>query len=1018
MKKSVVYLLICLGILFSENLLAQHRMLSGIVSDPQGLPLTGVNIAVQGTTNGVISDMDGKYAINVAKEETLNFTYIGYLPVAVKVGTSTTINVTLQENITALQEVVAIGYGTLKSSQVTSSITKLGSESLEDRPVARIDQAIQGKMAGVYVQEVSGSPGKAMSVKVRGTGSINYGTAPLYVVDGFPISGDLNSISPADIESIEVLKDAASAAIYGSRGANGVVLITTRTGKKGKISIDLDVSFGFQKRFSKVDVLNRDEYIEYAIEERTNTYKYIGGNPNIPEDQRTPPHQYAIDPLWRSNPSSFPDNDWQDLISRTAPVQNYSLAVSGGSDKVKYFISGNYMDQQGILLNTDYNRLAFRSNVEVEANKYFTFGLNILGSMSDRNDPDTDSNQGPVSRSIVMAPIVGIDQQNVNGGMYYYHAGFFLNPITLLEEVENVSKNSELLSNVYANFNILDNLVLRSTFGMNLINGRGQYFKTLNINRSNPSFGTESSSYRKNYLTENTLNYNLEKEKWALNLLGGYTYQREYYEESSLSKSGYPDDDIKTLNAATKLDSGSSSAEEWSLISYLARANFSYLNRYMLTASIRHDGSSRFGNKNRWGTFPSVSGGWVVSNENFMQAVSGKISNLKLRASYGVVGSNNIGNYSATGIMSGGNYTFNNTPVGGYLPGNFSNADLGWEKTLTTDVGVDIGFINNRLNVSLDYYLANTRDLLLNVPIPQITGFSSALQNIGKIQNTGVELELLSKNLTGEFKWSTNFNISYNKNEVKQLGLDGSPIYGSNSGFIITKTEIGEPVGYYYLYKTDGLFKDEEDCIKNKTMSFANKNPQPGDVKYKDMDGNGIIDENDKTKVGKNNPDFTWGVTNTFSYKGFDLSVFIDGVSECQLINMAKKETTQSRGNVRGYWRDRWRSVENPGNGIVPRACTTDNLTTPSDWWLESGKFWRIRNINLAYSLPKSVINKIPQISGLRIYATVDNVYMHDNYNHMAQNAPISNSSLTPGVDYDSGYPLARTFQFGVNIKF
>lgn len=1001
---------------FSQNTNAQNILVRGVVSEASGEPIIGVNVVVKGTTEGTISNIDGQYSISANQGEILVFSFIGYESKEVLVETNA-INVVLNENTVALQEVVAIGYGKLKSSQVTSSITKIKSEDIADRPVSRIDQAMQGKIAGVYIQETSGSPGKALNVKIRGTGSINYGASPLYVVDGFPISGDLNSISPSDIESIEVLKDAASAAIYGSRGANGVVLITTKGGKKGKPVIDLNISYGIQNRFSKVDVLNRDEYINYAIEERTNSYIYNGGDLSVLESQRDN-YKYAIDPLWRTDPSSFPDHDWQDLISRTAPVQNYGVSVSGAGEKSKYFVSANYLDQAGIILKSDYKRLSFRSNIEVEASNFLTLGLNLQTSYSERNDPDTDSSQGPISRSILLAPIVGLDQQTVKGGNYYYHAHFFLNPIALTQEVDNNSKGNNYLGNIYATMNILENLSFRSSFGANITNYFDKYYKKSNVNRGNPSYGSVGNSIRKNILTENTIDYDLTKDKWSLSLLGGFTYQNEYFENSSLQKSDFPDDEIRTLNAGTKIDSGTNSATEWNLISYLARANFTYLDRYILTTSIRHDGSSRFGKNNKWGTFPSFSAGWLLSEEDFLKNSAEFISNLKIRASYGVVGNNNIGDFSSIGLLGNSNYIFNGDKEGGYAPDSFSNPDLGWEKTQTTDIGIDFGFVNNRINLSLDYYVANTKDLLLNVPIPQVTGFATALQNIGKIQNKGFEIELMTKNLVGEFSWSTNFNLAYNDNKVKQLGPDGSPIIGYSSDFPITKTEIGESIGYYYLFETDGLFKDEEDCRVNKNMSYANKNPQPGDIKYKDVNDDGIIDENDRKNVGSNTPKVTWGLSNSFSYKGIELSVFIDGISKASLINLGKKETTQSRGNVRGYWRDRWMSMEQPGNGKVPRAATTDNLTTPSDWWLEDASFWRIRNINLSYTLPRKLMNKIAFVNSCRFYLSVDNVYMHDHYNHMSQNAPFSNSNLTPGVDYDSGYPLARTYQIGINVKF
>lgn len=392
-------ILITLVFLFPVLVFSQN-IIQGLIVDVNNEPLIGVNVVVKGETIGTISDIDGRYSIETEHGKTLLFSYIGFETIEIEV-TSNIINVILKENITTLDEVVAIGYGTIKNSRITGALSRVDSDQIDKRPVARLDQAIQGKIPGVYVQETSGSPGRSLNVRVRGIGSINYGTAPLYVVDGYPISGDLNSITPSDIASIEVLKDAASAAIYGSRGSNGVVLITTKRGGKGKAVVDLNVSYGIQNRFSKVDVLNRDEYIEYAIEERTNSYIYNGGDLSVPEDKRQN-YQYAIDPVWRSNPTSLPDHDWQDLISRPAPLQNYSLSVTGGNDNSKYFISANYFDQEGILIESNYKRLSFRANGEISTNKYLTVGLNLSTNITERNDPETDTNQGPVSRSIVM----------------------------------------------------------------------------------------------------------------------------------------------------------------------------------------------------------------------------------------------------------------------------------------------------------------------------------------------------------------------------------------------------------------------------------------------------------------------------------------------------------------------------------------------------------------------------------------------------------------------------------------
>lgn len=1001
----------------NENYNQSRITVVGIITDSDGNALAGVSILEKNTVNGTISDTDGRYTLNVPEDAILVFSFVGMETAEIAVNRQTNINIRLIQSVLSLDDVVVVGYGKLRNNQISSSISRVTSSEIADRPVARIDQAIQGKIAGIQVQEISGSPGRSLSVLVRGNNSINYGSSPLYVVDGFPISGNLDNISPGDIQSIEVLKDAASASIYGSRGSNGVILITTKSGNKGKNVIELDSYFGLQTRFSKVDVLNKAEYLEYAIEERTNSYLYSGGDPSVPEDQRHN-YKFAIDPLWRTNPESFPDHDWQALVDRVAPIHSYTLSASGGTDRLKYFISNNYFDQQGIILNSNYKRYSARANVEANINKYLTLGINLSASTSKRNDPDTDTNQGPISRSILVAPIVGINEQTVDGGYYYYHAHFFLNPIALAKEVVNESKDNNFISNVYGEISILKNLKLRSSFGTNILSHNNDYYKNNNVNRGTGSVANSSNSYRQNYLTENTLTYDLSEDDFTLNLLGGFTYQEENYKYLYLAKTGFPDDEIKTLNAGTVLSSGTSTAEKWSIISYLSRANLSFKDKYIFTASIRRDGSSRFGKDNRWGFFPSASIGWILSDEPFMNFTKDAISNLKLRASYGVVGNNNIGNYSSIGLMSSTNYIIGTNKLGGYSPSSFSNSNLGWERTSTIDAGVDMGFIKNRINLTFDYYISNTNDLLLQVQIPQITGFGTALQNIGKVQNKGIELELLTKNLVGVFSWTTSFNISHNRNEVKELGPDKSPIISYSNGFPLTITRIGDPIGSYYMFETDGVFKDQEDVEENGSMAYISPNPSPGDLKYKDQNNDGLIDAVDKVIVGHNNPDFFWGLTNTFEYKGFSLSLFMDGQWGNKLLNLGKKETTQSRGNVRGYWRDRWRSEEQPGNGRVPRAVTTENLTTPSDWWLEDASFWRIRSINFGYNIPEAFIIKIPGISGLRIYSGIDNVYMYDHYNHMAQTAAYANSNLLPGLDYDSGYPLATTYKVGINIKF
>ncbi|RAJ91028.1 TonB-linked SusC/RagA family outer membrane protein [Larkinella arboricola] len=1006
------FLSVVLGILLSGSVYSQSLTVRGKVTRENGESLPGVTILIKGTLKGVVSDAEGAYQITASKGDMLQFSYIGYNSVQ-KTVESDQLDVQLTESNINLEEAVVIGYGSLKSTQITSSIAKIKAQDLDQRPVSRIDHALNGKLAGVQVQETSGSPGRGMAVKVRGVGSINNSGSPLYVVDGFPINSGLDNINPNEIESIEVLKDAASAAIYGSRGSNGVVLITTKSGKKGKPVLEFDTYYGLQERFSRVDVLNRDEYIDFAIEERNNTWMLQGGKASDPNSVRSNAN-YWIDPVWLTDPKSLPDHDWQKLISRVAPVQNYQLSASGSSENTKYYISGNYFNQQGIILGSDYNRLAFRANVETKLSSRVNMGLNLSATSVRKNDSDGDGLQGPVSRSVRVAPIVGLNQQTQLGGFYPYHAAFYLNPIALATQITNETKSRNLRANLYTTVDLAQNLRFRTSFGADFLSDLDQFFKPDNINRGVGHVGTVGTGTRENYLNENTLTYDIQKEKWSLNALAGFTYQEDKFTATSLSKTGFPDDEIPTLNMGTILSAGESSATAWSLMSFLGRVSTSFRDKYLLTASIRRDGSSRFGADNRWGWFPAASVGWRISQEPFMRAVS-FIDDLKLRVSYGVAGNNNIGDYAAIGTLSNTNYVLGGSQavVSGFSPSSFSNRMLGWERSFTFDAGFDLAVFNNRVVIGFDVYRTDTKDLLLNVQIPPITGFSSARMNIGSVRNSGVELELTTRNLTGPFKWTTSFNITHNTNKVTALGPGNAPIYTTRDGFT-TITQVGQPIGSYFAFVQDGVFVDQKDFDSHPKYKTQNV----GDIKYKDVNGDGKITEDDRTILGNNNPKFFWGMQNSFSYGQFDMMVSMDGQWGNKLLNAAIGQHGQSRGNVDGYWRDRWRSPEQPGNGWVPRAAVTANLTTPSSFWLRSAAYWRVRTISLGYRLPESLLAKTKSISGIRIYGSVDNVFMHDHYNKNPQTGTYSNTNTLAGVDFDATYPLARTYTLGLNVKF
>lgn len=993
----------------------QQTVTGRVVGQEDGAAITGVVVKVKGTDEGTATDGDGRYTVRVPDGAvTLVFSFVGFVSQEIPLNGRTVVDVVLQPSMADLDEVVVVGYGTQKSTRVTGAIARVTASDLEERPVGRVDQALMGKLAGVQVQQLSGAPGKVLDVKVRGTSSVNFSNSPLYVVDGYPISGDLNTINTNDIESIEVLKDAASAAIYGSRGANGVVLVTTKSGKSGDPVIQADASVGLQSRFSRYDVLNRDEWIAYAIEERNNSWVLQGGNANDPNSARANSN-YWIDPVWLTDPSSLPDNDWQSLVDRIAPVENFQLSASGANEKSRYYFSGNYFNQKGILIGSDFRRVSFRSNVESSLSDWITVGINLSAGFNQVNDPQTDWNGGPVSRSHIMPPVVGVDQQTEEGGYYPYVLAALLNPIAMLNEYTDETKRKQMLVNSFAEFKLAKGLKLRSTFGTEQRSSENLYFIPNNINRGNGANATASSASYEDYLTEHTLTYQLERSDWDLDLLGGFTYQEATTGGIDLAKQGFADDEIRTLNAGTILTSGGSDKTIWNLMSFLGRANFSYQDKYLVAASVRRDGSSRFGNQNRWGWFPSVSLGWRMKKEQFMQDVDW-VSELKIRGSYGVAGNNNIGNFAALGILNAANYVIgaDQDKVGGYAPASFSNTFLGWEKTFTTDVGLDVGLLNNRIQVGFDFYRADTRDLLLNVQIPEVTGFSTALQNVGSVRNQGIELELNTVNLNGAFRWTSAFNIAANRNRVLSLGSDGSPVYGTSEGYRVTITEIGQPIGSYYLFEQEGVFMNEAELNSNPHYLTQNV----GDIKYRDYNGDGRIDQDDIHIVGNAFPDFFWGFRNTFSYMGLDLTVFMDGQQGVDILNIGSRSNMQSRQNVWGMWRDRWRSEENPGNGMVPRAAVTENMTTPSTFWLFDGSFWSIRNITLGYNFNQRALNRLAVTKGIRVYLSMDNVFMNDHYHGNPQTGNHANTSLTPNIDSGTSYPLARNFTLGLNVKF
>lgn len=1031
----------------------QFATITGKVTDETGAPMPGVTIVLQGTTVGTVTDLEGKYSIEASEGQVLVFSFIGFQSVRRVVGVSAVLDVRMAVEENNLQEFVVIGYGTIQKKDITGSVSAITSEELKDQPVVSVDQAMAGRMAGVVVTQTTGAPGGGASVRIRGAGSLSAGNEPLYVIDGFPVTNDydqrnnpLNTINPNDIDNIQVLKDASATAIYGSRGSNGVVLITTKSGKSGVSKIDFNINTGVQQVEKYIDVLNAREFAYYVNESRNNAWVNSGPNRSAsdPNSVRLNNVMYLL-PEVLSNPEALGEGtNWQKEIFRTAKMSNYQLNFSGGNDKTKYFVSAGYLDQQGVIINSDLKRYSFRVNVESQMNDRVKVGANITPSFTFSNQSLAEGNWqggGIIQTAITAAPhLTPYDAD----GNYTKVTGQGIglsevdNPVKIAREYFHQQQNLRLLGTSFAEIRLVDNLKFKALVGADIRNFREDIFSSSiinpnSVNPTKPPVGTNGTSQATNWLSEFTLSYAKTIGKHTVDAVAGYTIQQEMLDVNRITGTNFANDNIKTINAAGLITSALNTKEEWSLLSYLARVNYSFDDRYLLTATFRRDGSSRFGANNRWGTFPSVSVGWRVSEEEFMKGVTW-ISELRLRTSYGLTGNNFIANYGAIGLTGIENYPFGasgGTVNNGIRLVNIPNTNLGWERNSQTDLGLEIGLLQNRFYASVDYYNKRTSDLLLNVPVPTLTGYSNALQNIGEIQNRGFEFTLTSRNTVGAFKWTTDVNFATNNIEVLALGPDGSPIISRQATSASAPThitQIGSAPGSFFGYQVVGVYQNAEEIANSPVIKNGNGTIQsrPGQLKFADINGDGEITAADRTILGDPFPDFTWGMTNSFSFKNFDFAFTLQGVQGFEVLNLARRYYGNYSGtyNVLRSTSNGWKSESDPGDGVSPQLDRNFNALAGSNvvnnvtsLFVEDGSFIRIRNITLGYNLPAATLKKA-KLSSARLNFTVQNAYTFTKYE--GYNPEVSaqgGSTLVPGVDA-GGYPLARTFMFGLNVGF
>ncbi|MEO6187206.1 MAG: TonB-dependent receptor [Ginsengibacter sp.] len=1017
---------------------ATMSIITGTVRDEGKDPLTGVSVVVKGTNKGTSTNADGSFSIDANVGDVLEFSFVGYKNRSVTVSQSSSLSIVMEIEATIGDEVVVVGYGTQKKMNVTGAVGSISTKDFENQPISGLDQAMKGQVAGVQVSQTTGTPGGGLTVRVRGTGSIGAGNEPLYVIDGFPVSGSydqttnpLTSINPNDIASIEILKDASSAAIYGSRGANGVVIITTKRGKAGKTQLRFETFLGMQEVAHKIDMLNAREYAEYNTELRNNRWVDMGGNASDPNSVRD--ENVQIPPMF-ANPSFLgKGTDWQDEIFQVAPIENYQLTGSGGNDKTQYFVSGGYYKQDGIVIHTGFERYSVRLNLDTKLYDKLKLGVSFAPSFQKNRLRPVEGQvfgNGILATALAMPPTVPV--RNPDGSFTSlmppspYALGNIENPVAIAEkEVANRSAFRSL-GTVYAELSLRDDLKLRTSLGADFTSSINSSFHPSDLGSEGAEAPTQASGSAGNdmgltWLNENTLTFDRAiNDVHNINAIVGLTSQKSRYDAQSLYATNFPNNIVTTLNAG-QVTSGGTYISEWALLSYLGRVNYDYKNKYLLSATIRRDGSSRFGSSRKWGTFPSASIGWDVAKEKFFQKQK-RFGYFKFRASYGLTGNNDIGNYNQIGFLAPRNYVFGNnggTVTNGLYPASISNKDLGWEISKQLDIGLDISFLRNRIDLTIDYYNKNTSDLLLDVPVPASTGFTSALENIGKVNNRGWEFTINTRNIVSEFKWTTSFNISINKNKIIALGPSGAPIRTRTGGITppTNISKIGSPLGLFWGYEVIGIYQTQEEIDK----SAAFPTTKPGDLKFKDVNGDKIISSDDMTTIGNPHPDFTYGMSNNFSYKNFSLSVLIDGVQGMDRLNGARRNImfvsgSYSRRDVLG----RWQSPESPGDGKNPRGTTAGgkgNVSLISSFLVEDASFLRIRNINLGYQLPEKLF-KTKLFRSANLYVNVQNAFTFTKYKGFNPEQSINGASpLSPGVDFN-GYPIARIYTAGINVVF
>lgn len=971
-----------------------HEITGEVIDSVTGKPLTGVTIRVKNGNAGTVSDADGHFKLQIEEDEVLSVSYLGYQPREIAVNGRTTISITLVPAATDLNQLVVVGYGVQKKKDLTGSVSSIDGDNVNRQAVANPVQTLTGLAAGVQTLQNSGAPGSSLSVIVRGDNSLLGGNEPLYVVDGFPYAGSLNNLNPNDIKSIEVLKDASATAIYGSRGANGVVMITTKKGQAGKTVIEYDGYYGWQKVTKKLNLLNAKEFATLA-------------NVRAANDQLAP--YFTQDQI-----NAFGEGtDWQDEIFRIAPIQNHSLSISGGNENTLFNLSGNYVSQQGIIIGSKYNQGELKVDLSHKINRNWKIDFNGIFTRAINNALNSDNQErglGVMSGALVAPPTLPVKNEDgtySNLRIYPFSPDILENPVAMALTTRHASRNNAVLSNLVLNGNITPNLVFHTSVGLQYNVSRGDDYSPTIFQQS--ANGTASISYSEgtHLVNENLLTYTKQIDKNNnLVLLGGLTSESTVSQGDVASSKGFSNDILEnnSLQSGSIPGTPTSSYSKYTILSWLGRANYSYKDRYLLTASVRADGSSRFGASNKWGYFPSVAAAWRISEEKFWAGMLNAISEFKVRGSWGETGNTAVSPYQSLPILSSMSTVFDDNLYVGFAPGTTKpNPNLKWETTSQWNAGADIILIKDRLSLTFDYYHKVTRDLLASIPLPLSSGYSSQAGNIGTIENKGFEMAVKAHIIDhGKFKWDLGGTLTINRNKVISLA-DGADIFGSTLGNnlpAMSLVRVGQPIGVFFGYVEDGL-TDE------------------GNIKYKDLDGDGAITTSDRKVIGNPNPKYIMGLNTDLSYGNFELSVIVNGIQGNDVLayNLSSIANgfyfgeNQLKDVLNNYWTE---SNPNP-HAKYPKVSSSTRYLG-SDRYIKDGSYIRIQNIQLSYTLKSTPLNKVG-ISWAQVYLGAQNLFTFTQYPLYSPDINTRGAGISKGID-EMGYPDTKTVLVGLRLNF